>query len=375
MERQRREQMEMMDETESLGGGRRSTKKYTTGSTNSKMSRSMIHLAGDGAPRPKYNLGGGISTSFLPLGSGSRNACSHSGTVTPGGHINNSRPGGAMSTSTTMSTSGFINRRSVPAVRKPRPASIAGISYFKGHNSKTLSKTASSDRLNKLSKEKSKDLLTKSAITPPVANRTTAKEPTKSKEEKEAINQVKTEITGNALPQEICQNATEEPIAYTDPATRQQEGSVRELAPATFDSNNDAMTASMIAKSKITTEEEAKAALAERRRLAREEAERQAEMERQRIEAERLAELKKQEEEAERQRQFEEEAIRLAAEQRKAEEERLRQAIEEATQREEEERRKRKEEEKQRIEREEAERKAKEEAEKQRIRSCRTTQA
>lgn len=74
MERQRREQMEMMDETESLGGGRRSARKSTTGS-NSKMSRSMIHLAGDGAPRPKYNIGGGISTSFLPLGSGSRNAC------------------------------------------------------------------------------------------------------------------------------------------------------------------------------------------------------------------------------------------------------------------------------------------------------------
>lgn len=51
---------------------------------------------------------------------------SRSGTVTPGGHVNNSRPGSAMSTSTTMSTSGFINRRSVPGARKPRPASIAG---------------------------------------------------------------------------------------------------------------------------------------------------------------------------------------------------------------------------------------------------------
>lgn len=77
VERERREQMEMMDETESLGGGRRSGRKTTSGSSgsNSKMSRSMIHLAGEGAPRPKYNLGGGISTSFLPLGSGSRNAC------------------------------------------------------------------------------------------------------------------------------------------------------------------------------------------------------------------------------------------------------------------------------------------------------------
>ena len=39
----------------------------------------------------------------------------------------------------------------------------------------------------------------------------------------------------------------------------------------------------MIAKIKITTEEEAKAALAERRRLAREQAEREAELERQRL--------------------------------------------------------------------------------------------
>lgn len=45
---------------------------------------------------------------------------------------------------------------------------------------------------------------------------------------------------------------------------------------------NDSLTASMIAKIRITTEEEAKAALAERRRLAREQAEREAELERQR---------------------------------------------------------------------------------------------
>ncbi|XP_065359463.1 ensconsin isoform X7 [Calliphora vicina] len=396
---------------------------------------------------------------------------SRSGTVTPGGHLNNSRPGSAMSTSTTMSTSGFINRRSVPAARKPRPASIAGtgvsleeINKLKKENKppvkttsslspstsaqttpkrstnmmstslivtssssrlfsaekktpikrdpltpkattpKPLSKTASSDRLNKLSKEKSKDIMAKSAITPPVANRTTAKEPTKSKEEKEAINQVKTEVVTKPAAQQNGQKelndtftvqqpaaavtsqheektdeGTEKAVTEPEPAPAvvappkpksrngSKEGSiVRELAPATQD-NNDAMTASMIAKSKITTEEEAKAALAERRRLAREEAERQAELERQRVEAERLAELKRQEEEAERQRQFEEEAMRMAQEQRKAEEERLRQAIEEATQREEEEKRKREDEEKQRLEREEAEKKAKEEAEKQKI--------
>ncbi|XP_075162583.1 MAP7 domain containing protein ensconsin isoform X2 [Haematobia irritans] len=569
LERQRREHMEMMDETESLGGGRRSSgrKSGSAGST-SKMSRSMIHLAGEGAPRPKYNLGGGISTSFLPLGSGSRNACksmthlghyccndnndtvwssssyyttprsnlglqtaatkkylqsslassasntskrgqisntnlyrfdtdslllmnspslllnpgSRSGTVTPGGHTT-SRPGSAMSTSTTMSTSGFINRRSMPAARKPRPASIAGtvvsvdeINKLKKENKppvknssispsaqttpkrstnmmstslivtssssrlfsaekktpvkrepltpkattpKPLSKTASSDRLHKLSKEKSKELMSKSGITPPsnkqISSNGKDQQSTKSKEQKEAINQVKTEESAikSDTPSTAQQNggghielkkpisndnAKESPLVEIipheekadegtekDPDTEldstpgatvsqkpksrsgSKEGSmVRDLPPAVGD-NPDAMTASMMAKSKITTEEEAKAALAERRRLAREEAERQAELERQRLEAERLAELKRQEEEAERQRQFEEEAMRLAEEQRKAEEERLRQAIEEAKQREEEERQKREEEEKQRIEREEAEKKAKEEAEKQKI--------
>lgn len=44
------------------------------------------------------------------------------------------------------------------------------------------------------------------------------------------------------------------------------------------------MTASMLAtKQKITTEEEAKAALAERRKLAREQAEKDAELEKQRL--------------------------------------------------------------------------------------------
>lgn len=75
---------------------------------------------------------------------------------------------------------------------------------------------------------------------------------------------------------------------------------------------NIEMTASVVAKTRITTEEEAKAALAERRRLAREEAERQA-----------LAEKLRLEQEEERQRQEEEQLKKLAEEQRKAEEERL----------------------------------------------------
>lgn len=73
-------------------------------------------------------------------------------------------------------------------------------------------------------------------------------------------------------------------------------------------------------KSRITTEEEAKAALAERRRLAREEAERLAEMERLKIEEEARLELEKQ--------QREEETQRLLIEQqRAAEQQRLQEVI------------------------------------------------
>lgn len=56
------------------------------------------------------------------------NLGSRSGNVTPGGHghLSGSRPGSAMSTSTTLSTSGLVPRRPQTATRKPRPASIAG---------------------------------------------------------------------------------------------------------------------------------------------------------------------------------------------------------------------------------------------------------
>ncbi|XP_065092882.1 uncharacterized protein ens isoform X9 [Ochlerotatus camptorhynchus] len=131
-------------------------------------------------------------------------------------------------------------------------------------------------------------------------------------------------------------------------------------------SSVDMMTASMIAK-RINTEEEAKAALAERRRLAREEAERQAELERQRIAAEEEAEQQRQLEEEERLRKLEEETIRLVEEQRRLEEERLQQAIQDAEKREEDERLRREDEARQKVEREEAEKKAREEAERQRI--------
>ncbi len=83
----------------------------------------------------------------------------------------------------------------------------------------------------------------------------------------------------------------------------------------------------MIAK-RYVTEDQAKAALAERRRIAREEAEKLAEMERQRKEAEELAEQQRIADEEENQRRLEEETLRLVEEQKKAEELRLLQAIE-----------------------------------------------
>ncbi|XP_039484752.1 ensconsin isoform X7 [Drosophila santomea] len=213
--------------------------------------------------------------------------------------------------------------------------------------------------------------------------------PSVSKAEKEALNTEKTEevarqeeeqtLVEESVPEALVTSVNveeksdegtekevpkpQEQAVPKKPSRSKENSEVRELTPP---EGADLMTASMMAK-KITTEEEAKAALAERRRLAREEAERQAELERQRLEAERLAEIKAQEEEAERQRLFEEESTRLAEEQRRGEEERLRKAIEEAQQREEEEKRRREDEEKQRVEREEAEKKAKEEAEKQRV--------
>lgn len=83
LERERRErELEMLDETSSLGGGGgrrgppRSRRAGSAGSGTSSaagiMSRSMTHLAGGSQQRErgKYSLGGGISTSFRPLASG-----------------------------------------------------------------------------------------------------------------------------------------------------------------------------------------------------------------------------------------------------------------------------------------------------------------
>ncbi|XP_076357059.1 uncharacterized protein LOC143250436 isoform X23 [Tachypleus tridentatus] len=119
-------------------------------------------------------------------------------------------------------------------------------------------------------------------------------------------------------------------------------------------------------KPRITSEEEAKAALAEKRRLAREQAEREAELERQRQEELRRKEEERLRLEEEEQRKQEEEQIRLAEEHRRQEEEKLQRAIEEQKKREEEEQKRFEEESRMKAEKEEQERRAREETEKQR---------
>ena len=165
------------------------------------------------------------------------------------------------------------------------------------------------------------------------------------------------------------QPKVEESIIAAEPQKVVEPLKASDSTPAVVENplENVDMTSSMMAKSRINTEEEAKAAIAERRRLAREEAERQAEAERKRLEEEEAAEHQRQLEEEERQRKLELETIRLAEEQRRLEEERLQQAIEENRKREEEEKKRKDEEARQKVERELAEKKAREDAEKAKI--------
>lgn len=118
---------------------------------------------------------------------------------------------------------------------------------------------------------------------------------------------------------------------------------------------------------KEISEDDYKKMLAEKRKLAREQAEREAEAERLRLEKEKQEEEERIRREEEEQRKLEEEQLRLIELQKKAEEERLRKAMEENKLREEEENKRRAEEQKARIEKEEKDKKTKEEAEKQRL--------
>lgn len=87
--------------------------------------------------------------------------------------------------------------------------------------------------------------------------------------------------------------------------------------------SGDSIPSSLTSRKIISSEEEAKAALAEKRRLAREQMEREAERERLRAEEERLLEEERLRQEELEQKLAEEEMDRMALEARQAEEERL----------------------------------------------------
>ncbi|KAK7071926.1 hypothetical protein SK128_024326 [Halocaridina rubra] len=141
-----------------------------------------------------------------------------------------------------------------------------------------------------------------------------------------------------APPEEDSVSQKEEPIPLTKPEVEEQ-NSAGESAVMDDQEKTLAQKAAEKPVTGYATEEEYKAVLAEKRRLAREAKEREQELERQR-----------QLEEEERERQEEEKYIRMMEEQKKAEEERLKKAIEEADRNREEEAKKKEEEEKQREE-------------------------
>lgn len=313
-----------------------------------------------------------------------------------------SRPSSALSQQSTTSVTSSVNLRVRPiaAPRRPRPASIAvtGVTTTPDKTTKPplpksrkSSLVKSQDKLKRKPTAASPTETTPKSVASPITQEEVSIANTKPVEEIQAPQQplppapVVVEETQVVKP-DILQPETQgkeevpvvdllldlEPTKVNDvldtPALPVIAAAPVEAPPApiidlvTTDGEQPEvvdMTASMI-KVRINTEEEAKAALAERRRLAREEAERQAEMERLRIEEENRLEMERQ--------QREEEQQRLLIEQmRAAEQERLEEAIRDTQRREEEERLRREEENRQKILKEEADRKAREEAERQKV--------
>ncbi|XP_036147116.1 ensconsin isoform X19 [Monomorium pharaonis] len=244
----------------------------------------------------------------------------------------------------------------IPLIRE------ANVEIIKQDEGKEAPNVKSEDKNEEKKDQGSEKVQQQAKVVESVTNDTTvATEPVS------ASKQVKDET--NLMQENLSHTMAEEPKVAKKEENKQEKKSP-EMPEVKLEGEADEqvdMSASMIAKIRITTEEEAKAALAERRRLAREQAEREAELERQRQEEEARLEAERLRAEEEEQRRLEEETIRLANEAREAEEQRLQLAIEEAKRREEEDRRKREEEARQKQEKEEAERKAREEAERQRI--------
>jgi len=147
--------------------------------------------------------------------------------------------------------------------------------------------------------------------------------------------------------------------ADRQPGTQKEQQNQEEEKEQAVETEEDGLPNNEEVKEKkiITSEEEAKARIAEKRREMKEQKEREAEMERLRLEEEARLEEEQRRKEEEEMKELE----RLAEEGRRAEEERIQKAIQE---KEEEEKRAREEEERLRKEKEETEKKTKEEAEK-----------
>ncbi|KAG8192822.1 hypothetical protein JTE90_014603 [Oedothorax gibbosus] len=297
---------------------------------------------------------------------------------------------------------GNVTRRVRSTPRKPRPVSIAGTlpEQRQVNNSKPfevkatpikktytpskLSATAHSTTKTFTPKPVEKAKQTPCLSTPPKINtpkpstpRTTSRKPSTPRTPKPTENKTLTAAKPVSSPKTPVSKVTEKkPLSakkkpdavvaapLTGEVRSQVEDNVNSGSPPpSLDADVAAENEKNNAK-RIISEEEARAALAEKRRLAREQAEKEAELERQRMEQLRLEEEERLRQEEEEHKKMEEEQMRLLEEHRRQEEEKLRKAIEDQEQRAEEERAKRDEEMRLKAEQE---KKAKEEAEKQRI--------
>ncbi|XP_069984044.1 MAP7 domain-containing protein 1 isoform X23 [Penaeus vannamei] len=162
----------------------------------------------------------------------------------------------------------------------------------------------------------------------------------------------KLQPTEEPTPTKPQESIAKEPENNETPKAKEKEGSQENLEKTEESEKTMIKKAADKPVTGYATEEDYKAALAEKRRQAREAKERELELERQ-----------KQLAEEERERREEQEYLKMIEEQKKAEEERLRKAIEEADRQREEEAKKKEEEEKQREENERIEQQKRLEAE------------
>lgn len=260
-----------------------------------------------------------------------------------------------------------VNMRARTTARKPRPVSIAGTMPDRKSNiefkkdlgthrtpekKKEVSTTKKAPAVNKPKSPASKNISAeKPGQKTPIKHLTPKSSPIRKPSSKSR----KSAPPAASAPAEAVNTSVEETSKVpSDPSE----------SPTAATDEESSTNIPESAGKRIISEEEARAALAEKRRLAREQAEREAELERQRQEELRQQEEERIRKEEEEQRKMEEEQLRLLEEHKRQEEEKLRKAIEEQERKEQEEKLKREEEARLKAEQD---RKAKEEAERQRI--------